>query len=268
MVVGREPQAVAAPADLGALAAAAAQDPDLQGRALAGHHVRLLTVGRTVGAGDQGQDVADLLGVVLRFARSAAAAASSASRTAGEPSSCRRRTAAGCSSPFGVRPFTTVAAAPPPTSAGAFGFARTAAGAAQAEIEAARVQGVEQAELLDCGQRGAVPHLHRTGAEPDRRRGFGGQGQDDRRGGAGHAGIEVMLGEPVAGVAEPFGLLGQVDAVAQRLGRAGSGSRSGPGRGRSAGWRSRGHRPRRPGLLAGRVPSGARPRWSRSVVPV
>ena len=39
----------------------------------------------------------------------------------------------------------------------------------------------------------------------------------DGRGGAGHPRIEVMLGEPVPGVAEPLGGLGQVDAVAQRL---------------------------------------------------
>jgi hypothetical protein len=36
--------------------------------------------------------------------------------------------------------------------------------------------------------------------------------------GAGHAELEVVLGEPVASVAEPFGLPGQVDAVPQGLG--------------------------------------------------
>jgi hypothetical protein len=81
------------------------------------------------------------------------------------------------------------------------------------------VQRVKQAELLDGGQGGAVPHLHRPGAEPDRRRRGGGQRQHHGRGGAGHPRVEMVLGEPVASVAEPFGLLGQVDAVPQRLGR-------------------------------------------------
>ena len=127
------------------------------------------------------------------------------------------------SSPFGVRPPDTVAAAAAAGQRGGLGLAWPAAGAAQAEVEAPRVQGVEQAELLDGGQRGAVPHLHRPGAEPDRRRRGGGQRQHHGRGGAGHARVEMVLGEPVAGVAEPFGLLGQVDAVAQRLGRGRAG---------------------------------------------
>jgi hypothetical protein len=120
------------------------------------------------------------------------------------------------SSPFGVRPPVTVAAA---GQRGCPGFTWPAAGAAQAEVEAPRVQGVEQAELLDGGQGGTVPHLHRPGAEPDRGRRGRGQRQHHGRGGAGHPGVEMVLGEPVAGVAEPFGLLGQVDAVPQRLGR-------------------------------------------------
>ena len=36
--------------------------------------------------------------------------------------------------------------------------------------------------------------------------------------GAGHAGVEVVLGEPVPGVAEALGRLGEVDAVPQGLG--------------------------------------------------
>ena len=42
-----------------------------------------------------------------------------------------------------------------------------AAGAAEAEVEAAGIGRVEQAELLDGRQRGAVPHLHRARPEPD-----------------------------------------------------------------------------------------------------
>ena len=64
---------------------------------------------------------------------------------------------------------------------------RASAGAAEAEVEAARVQRVEQAELLDGGQRGAVAELHGAGAEPDGGGGGGGQGQDDGGRGAGDA---------------------------------------------------------------------------------
>ena len=85
------------------------------------------------------------------------------------------------------------------------------------------VQRVDQAELLDRGQRGAVAELDRAGAEPDRGGGGGGQREHHRGGGAGDAGVEVVLGEPVAGVAEALGLLGEVDAVAQRLGGGGAG---------------------------------------------
>jgi hypothetical protein len=114
----------------------------------------------------------------------------------------------GMSSPFGVLPSATAAAVPPPASAGAFGSRGRPPRAAQAEVEAPRVQRVEQSELLDRGQGGAMPHLHRPGAEPDRRRRGGGQSQHHGRGGAGDTGVEMMLGEPAAGVAEPFGLLG------------------------------------------------------------
>ena len=53
-----------------------------------------------------------------------------------------------------------------------------------------------------------------TAPEPRRIvRGRGGdEGDDDGRRGAGDAGVEVVLGEPVAAVAEPLGLPGEVDA--------------------------------------------------------
>ena len=93
-----------------------------------------------------------------------------------------------------------------------------AAGPAEPEVEAAGVQRVDQAELLDRGQGGAVAHLDRTRSDPDRRGRGGGQGQYDGRRGAGDAGVEVVLGEPVPGVAEALGRLRQVDAVPQGLG--------------------------------------------------
>jgi hypothetical protein len=66
VVVRGEAQAVGA-GDLRALAAAAAEDPDLELRALAGDDVRLDALGGRVRAAQQGEDVADLLGVVLRL---------------------------------------------------------------------------------------------------------------------------------------------------------------------------------------------------------
>src|SRR6202008_3328038 len=66
VVVRGETQAVAA-GDLGAFTAAATEDPDLQRRAFPGHDVDLLALRGAVGSGDQGENVADLLGVVLRL---------------------------------------------------------------------------------------------------------------------------------------------------------------------------------------------------------
>jgi len=70
------------------------------------------------------------------------------------------------------------------------------------------VQGVDEAEFLHGGQRGAVTHLDRAGSDPDRRGRGGGQGQDNGRGGPGEARVEMVLGEPVPGVAEALGRLG------------------------------------------------------------
>ncbi len=85
------------------------------------------------------------------------------------------------------------------------------------------MEGVDEPELLDGGQRGAVAELDRAGANPDGRGRGRGEGEDDGRGRAGHARVEVVLGEPVAGVAEALGLAGKVDAVAQGLGGGAAG---------------------------------------------
>src|ERR1700677_1612551 len=66
VVVSGEPQAVRA-GHLGALAAAAAQDPELDGGAFPWYDVRLGALRRPVGAAEQGEDVTNLLGVVLRL---------------------------------------------------------------------------------------------------------------------------------------------------------------------------------------------------------
>ena len=66
MVVGGEPQAVRA-GHLGTLPAAAAQNPDLHISAFARDDVCLDAVGRAVAATQQGEDVGDLITVVLRM---------------------------------------------------------------------------------------------------------------------------------------------------------------------------------------------------------
>ncbi len=99
--------------------------------------------------------------------------------------------------------------------------ARRTAGPAQAEVEASGVDGVEQREVLHQRQHRAVPGLQRRGAQPDGPGPRGHQRQDDRGRDADHPGVEVVLGHPVAGVAEGLGLLGEVGAAGERLrGRA------------------------------------------------
>ncbi len=53
--------------------------------------------------------------------------------------------------------------------------------------------------------------------------GWADQGQHQGWGGAGHAGIEMVLGDPVAQVAEVLGPSGQVEARAQRVGGGATG---------------------------------------------
>ena len=74
----------------------------------------------------------------------------------------------GMSSPFDARPSAAGGAAARTSCAG--WRRRPAAGAAEAEVEPARMQRVEQAELLDHRQRGPVAELHGAGADPDRAR--------------------------------------------------------------------------------------------------
>ena len=58
-----------------------------------------------------------------------------------------------------------------------------------------------------------MPHLHRP--EPSRIVDVAAAVSPSTTAGeVGDTGVEMMLGEPVAGAAEPFGLLGEVDAVA------------------------------------------------------
>ncbi|GFJ87647.1 hypothetical protein Prum_012890 [Phytohabitans rumicis] len=96
-------------------------------------------------------------------------------------------------------------------------------GPPQAQVDPARVEGVERPKLLDHRDRGLVAELDGPGADPDPA-GRRGHETDEHRGRrAGHAGREVMLGQPVPPVAGLLGLLRQVDRVTQRLRRGAAG---------------------------------------------
>ncbi len=73
------------------------------------------------------------------------------------------------------------------------------------------------AELLGDHQGRVVGQHDAPGADADGGGGFGGVGERHGRGGAGDAGHVVVLGHPVAAVAGPLGVDGEVDGVAQRL---------------------------------------------------
>src|SRR5829696_8979403 len=151
---------------------------------------------------------------------------------------------------------------PPTVRAGGFGPPSwRSQRATEAEVEPSREGGVEQAELLDDGQGRPVAELHTTGADPDACGDGSSEGDQDRRIGRRHAGVEVVLGEPVAVVAEPLRLLRKVDRAPERLGRRLTGGHRHQVEDGQGDRRAAHDRPPRPG------PSGARPRWSRRVVP-
>jgi hypothetical protein len=77
------------------------------------------------------------------------------------------------------------------------------------------VQVRQQPELLRHDQRRVVAEQHRAGADPDV---LGGRGDGrDQHGGRrrGDTGRQVVLGQPVPAVAQPFGVPGEVERVAQ-----------------------------------------------------
>jgi hypothetical protein len=88
----------------------------------------------------------------------------------------------------------------------------------QAEIDAARIERFEGAELLGDDQRRVVGQHDAAGAHPDGAGAAGDMPDDHRGGGAGHADHVVVLGHPVAPVAPGFGVTGEVEGVAQRVG--------------------------------------------------
>jgi hypothetical protein len=89
--------------------------------------------------------------------------------------------------------------------------------APEAEIDAARKQRLQRAELLRDHQRRVVRQHDPPGADAHRV-GGGGDLPDHHRGrGAGDAGHVVVLRQPVAPVFQPLGVTGEVQRVAERV---------------------------------------------------
>ena len=98
---------------------------------------------------------------------------------------------------------------------------------AEAEVDAAREQRFEGAELLGDHQRRVIGQHDAAGADTDAR-GRAGHVRDHHCGGcAGDAGHVVVLGEPVAGVARPVRQLRQFARVAQGVSRRAAGGDGG-----------------------------------------
>ena len=87
---------------------------------------------------------------------------------------------------------------------------------AETEIDPAGIQRLERAELLGDDERGVVRQHDPAGTDPDRRGAGCEVPRDDGRRCAGDRLHVVVLGDPVALVAEALRVLGEVEAVAQR----------------------------------------------------
>ncbi len=99
--------------------------------------------------------------------------------------------------------------------------------AAEPEIDPAGKQRLQHLEALGHHQRRMVRQHHAAGADPDTA-GHRGDLPDHEVGrGARHRGEVVMLGQPVADIAQRVGMARQIDAVAQRRGRPGAGGDDG-----------------------------------------
>ena len=94
--------------------------------------------------------------------------------------------------------------------------------AAEAEIDAAGKQRLQHLEAFGHHQRRVVGQHHAAGADADVFRHRRDLPDHQIRRGARDGGEVVMLGEPVADIAEPIDMARQVDAVAQRRGRLGA----------------------------------------------
>ena len=90
---------------------------------------------------------------------------------------------------------------------------------AESQVDAPREECVEHAELLDDRQSRLMSCLHRTGADPNGRRRGRDLADQHRRHRARDARREVVLRHPMPSVPGGLDLAGQVDRVAQCLGR-------------------------------------------------
>ena len=94
-----------------------------------------------------------------------------------------------------------------------------ARGAAQAEIDAIRIEGTQRTELLRNDQGGVVRQHDAASPEPQRRGAPGQVANQHRCGGAGNARHVVVLRQPVAMVTPALRMASQIQRVAKRLGR-------------------------------------------------
>ncbi|CAD5295455.1 conserved hypothetical protein [Bosea sp. 62] len=86
---------------------------------------------------------------------------------------------------------------------------------AEPEVDAAGIERLQRAELLGDHDWRMVRQHDPAGPDADRFGAFGDVADRDRGRGAGDAGHIVVLGQPEAGVAEPFGMAGEVAAVVE-----------------------------------------------------
>ena len=99
--------------------------------------------------------------------------------------------------------------------------------AAEPEIDAAGKQRLQHLEAFGHHQRRMVGQHHAAGADADVLRHRGDLPDHQVRRGARDGSKVVMLGEPIADIAEPIDMARQIDAVAQRRGGFGAGGDDG-----------------------------------------
>jgi hypothetical protein len=95
-----------------------------------------------------------------------------------------------------------------------------AGGAADAEVDATGEEAGEDAEALRHLERAVVGQHDAAAADAEARGGGGDRADQHLRRGPGDQPSPMVLGDPIAVVAEPIGELGEVDRVAQRPRRA------------------------------------------------
>ena len=124
-----------------------------------------------------------------------------------------------------VQPFEKIIALPgvEPAAQRIGGGAIGAGRPAEAEIDPARKQRLQHLEAFGHHQRRMVGQHDAAGADPDVLRDGRDLADHQVRRRARDGGEVVMLGEPVADIAELIGMARQIDAVAQRRGRFGGG---------------------------------------------